>query len=178
MRISSSPAERGPSVARGSERRRRRTTASTRAMSSSGWHGFVEPVVGAEAQTADALGDRRLAGADDDAEAGQRLADALELLPRARAEDGEVDDQPAEPHGDELVDRDGGPEHAVLPAQPVQALGQDLQEPGVGVDDGQPQRRLALLAIDGGPPGVVAIVHLPAECRGRSRRRGGRPVPR
>ena len=40
-RISISPATSGPVSARASARRRRRTTASTRAISSSGWHGFV-----------------------------------------------------------------------------------------------------------------------------------------
>ena len=42
-----------------------------------------EPVVGAEAQAAHALGDRRVAGADDDAEAGQRRRRAARGSPSA-----------------------------------------------------------------------------------------------
>ena len=49
----------GPPSARDSVRRRRRTTASTRAISSSGWHGFVSQSSAPEPQAADALGDGR-----------------------------------------------------------------------------------------------------------------------
>ena len=74
---------------------------------------------------------------------GKRLAEPLELLPGPRAEDGEVDDERAEAHRDDLLDRDRAGERAVLPAEAVQALAEDLEEPGVGVDDGDAQRRAA-----------------------------------
>ena len=51
-----------------------------------------QPVVGAHPQAADALGDGRLAGAHDDAEARQRGAELSRYVPGVRAEDREVDD--------------------------------------------------------------------------------------
>ena len=59
------------------------------------------PVVGAEPQPAHALGDGRLAGADDDRQRGQLGRDPLEVLPRVRPEQREVDDERAEAHRDE-----------------------------------------------------------------------------
>ena len=100
---------------------------------------LADPVVGAEAQAADALGDRGRSGADDDGEVRQADADALELLERARPEQRRVDDDRAEAHRDERVDRRRAAEDPVLPAKALHALAEHLQEPGVGVDDGDAQ---------------------------------------
>ena len=102
--------------------------------------GLGDPVVGAEAQPAHALGDGRGAGADDDAELRQRLAEALEPLPGLRAEHGEVDDERAEPHRDDRLGGHRAGEHAVLPAEAVQALAEHLDEAAVAVEHGDPQR--------------------------------------
>ncbi len=102
--------------------------------------GLRDPVVGAEAQPAYSLGDRRRAGADDDAQLGQAGADALQPVPGVRTEHGEVDDERAEAHGRHGLAGNGATEHAMLPAEPVQALGQHLDESGVPVEDGHPQR--------------------------------------
>ena len=115
-----------------------------------------QPVVGAEPQPAHALGDRRLARCRRRrrARAAPRSS-SLEVLPACGPEHREVDDERAEPHGDERLDRDGAGEHAVLPAQPLQALVEDLQEARVGVDDRKPQRLRGWGALG---------VHLVAEC--------------
>ena len=100
-----------------------------------------QPVVGPEAQAAHALGHRRLARADDHAQPRQRRAELLEVLPRRRAEHREVDDDGVQAHGHDGVDGNRAGEHAMLPGQTLQALGQHLQEARVGVDDGEPERR-------------------------------------
>ncbi len=103
--------------------------------------GLGDPVVGAEAQAAHALGDRRRARADDDAELRQRLAQSLEPAPRLRAEHGEIDDQRAQAHRDDRVGGHRAREHAVLPAEAVQALAEHLDEAAVAVEDGDAQGR-------------------------------------
>ena len=115
-------------------------TASARAMTSSGWHGLVDPVVGAEPQPAHALGDGRLARADHHAELREPGAELLEVAPGRRAEHGRIDDEGVESHRDQHVERDGRGEHAVLPAGGLEPLGEDLDEAGIGVEDGDPGR--------------------------------------
>ena len=100
------------------------------------------PVVGAHAQPADALGHARLPGADDHAELRQPRAELLQVVPRLRPEHGEVDHDGVEPHGDQRVERDGRGQHAVLPAGGAEALGEDLQEPAVGIEDREADRGL------------------------------------
>ena len=100
-----------------------------------------QPVVGAEPQPAHALGHGRLTGADQHAQAGQRGAQLLEVLPGLRTEHGEVDDDRVEAHRHDRVDGDRAGQHAVLPGQALEPLGQHLQEARVGVDDAKSQRR-------------------------------------
>ena len=64
-----------------------------------------DPVVGAEPQAANPLGDGRALGADDDAEVGQHPADPLEELPAERPEDRDVDEQGVQLHRHELLGR-------------------------------------------------------------------------
>ena len=52
----------------------------------------------------------------------QRLAHALEPAPRLRAQHSQVDDEGAQPHRDDRLRRDRAGEHAVLPAESVEAL--------------------------------------------------------
>ena len=99
------PPTTGPASARASARRRRRTTASTRAISSSGWQGLVSQ------SSAPSRSPRtRWATVDCPVQTtmprpGSAPADPLEVLPRLRAEHGEVDDERAEAHRDERVER-------------------------------------------------------------------------
>ena len=88
-----------------------------------------DPVVGPEAQPADPLGDGRGAGADDDAELGERLAQALEPAPGLRPEHRQVDDQRAQAHRHDGLAGDRALEHAVLPAEPVQRLQSTWMKP-------------------------------------------------
>ena len=99
---------------------------------------LADPVVGAEPQAADPLGDGRLRGADEHAQAGDRAADLLEELPALGPEHGEVDQQGVQLHRHQLLDRDGAREHAVLPAGAIKALAEDGEESAVGVDHRQP----------------------------------------
>ena len=80
-RISSSPATSGASSAVPAARLRRRTTASTRAMTSSGWHGLVTQSSAPMRRPRTRWATLDWPGADDHAEARQRVADALEELP-------------------------------------------------------------------------------------------------
>jgi hypothetical protein len=99
------------------------------------------PVVGAEAQTADALSDRRGSGADHDSEVRQGAAETLEPLPRLRAEHGQIDDERTEAH---RADDFGGyraAQHPMLPAQTVEALAEHLEETAVTVEHGDAKRR-------------------------------------
>ena len=96
--------------------------------------GLGDPVVGAEPQPADALGDRGVAGADDHAERRAAARRPSRGSPSPRAEHREVDDERVEAHRDERVDRHGAGEHAVLPAGGVEPVGEHLQEAGVGVE--------------------------------------------
>ena len=159
-----------------SARLRRRTTASTRAMSSSGWHGFVT-------QSSAPIRRPRTRWATDERPVqtttprpGRQPAQPLEVRPALRPEDREVDDERVEPHRDDGVERDGARQHAVLPAGALQPLAEDLQESGVGVQDGQADRRLRRMAaplerLDG-----VCRCHLGPEHRRRSRSMPGLPV--
>ncbi len=61
-----------------------------------------DPVVGTEPQAADALGDGRALGADDDPEVGEHPADSLEELPARRPEDREVDQERVQLHRHQL----------------------------------------------------------------------------
>ena len=99
-----------------------------------------DPVIGAQAQPAHALGHGGGTGADDDAELGQRAAQALEPLPRLRAEHREIDDQRAQAHRGDRVGRYGSGEHAVLPGETVQTLAQYLDEATVAVEHRNAQR--------------------------------------
>ena len=90
--------------------------------------GLGQPVVGAEAQAPHALGDGGGAGADDDAELGQRPAEALEPRP-GRADHREIDDDRAEAHRHDRLGGDRGGEHAVLPASAVEALAENGEKP-------------------------------------------------
>src|SRR3954470_1776154 len=134
--------------------------------------GLRQPVVGAQPQAPHALGDRRLPGADDHAEPGQRRAQLLEVVPGLRPEDREVDDDRVQPHGDAHVGRAGAGEHAVPPAEPLEALSEHLEEPRVGVEHGDAQLRAAEggsraeLPAGGGDP----FRHVRAQSSGR---RGG-----
>ena len=67
--------------------------------------GLGDPVVGAESQPANALGDSRALGADDHAELRQRTAHLLEVCPCVIAENPRVDDEGVELHRDQLSDR-------------------------------------------------------------------------
>ncbi len=49
---------------------------------------------------------------------------------------GEVDDERGEAHRGDRVGGDGAGEHAVLPAEPVESLGENLDEAAVAVEDG------------------------------------------
>ena len=90
-RISTSPITTGPFSTRTSARLRRRTTASMRAISSSGMTGLGDPVVGAEPQPAHALGDGGLPGADDHAEPGQPRAELVQVRPALGTQHRQID---------------------------------------------------------------------------------------
>ena len=104
-------------------------------MTSWGWHGFVDPVVGPDPQAPHPLGHAGLAGADDHAEARQRVADALEELPPLRAEHREVHDHGVQTHRQQVLRTRRGGEHPVLPAHLADTLREHPDEAGVGVDD-------------------------------------------
>ena len=92
---------------------------------------------------------------------GSAVAEALEPGPGLRAEHGEVDDDGAQAHRDDGIGRDRAREHAVLPAEAVQALAEDLDEAAVAIEDGDPQGRRSdgaglSEAVDDGPPIVGA----------------------
>ena len=101
-----------------------------------------DPVVGAHPQPAHALGHARLAGADDHAELRQPRAELLQVVPGLRPEHREVDHDGVEAHGDQRVERNGRGQHAVLPAGGAEALGEDLEEPAVGIQDREADRGL------------------------------------
>jgi hypothetical protein len=102
--------------------------------------GLAHPVIGPQPQPAHALGHRRTAGANDDAQAGQRRAQALEVGPRLRAEDRQIDDHGVEPHGHDSVERHRAREDPVLPAHAFEPAREHAYEAGVGVDDGEANR--------------------------------------
>ena len=113
----------GRASTRASARLRRRTTASTRAISSSGWHGLVT-------QSSAPSRSPRTRWATDDwpvqtttPSAGQPRAELLEVgpAPAGRAPRGRSTTR-VEPHRDHRVERDRAGEHAVLPARAVQPL--------------------------------------------------------
>src|SRR5688572_31601724 len=93
-----------------------------------------EPVVSAEPEAANPLGDARAAGADDHAHSRQRVADPVEESPSIRAEHPEVDHQRVQPHRDQVLHARSGSEHAVLPPHALEALGEHAHETAVGVD--------------------------------------------
>ena len=71
---------------------------------------------------------------------GQRVAETLEPGPGLRPEDREIDDQRAESHRDDRVGGHRAGEHAVLPAEAIQSLAQDLDEAAVAIQYGDTQR--------------------------------------
>jgi hypothetical protein len=109
-------------------------------MTSSGWR-LGDPVVGAQSQPAHALGDGRRSGADDDPQVGQRSAQALQPLPGLRAEHRQVHDERAQAHRDDRVGGHRACQHAVLPAEAVKTLAQNLDESAVAVEHCDAQRR-------------------------------------
>jgi hypothetical protein len=98
-----------------------------------------DPVVGAQVQAAHPLGDGRGTRADDDAELGQRFAQALEPAPGLRPQYREIDHQGAEAHRDDRLGGDWPLEHAVLPSESIEPLAEDLDEAAVAVEDRYPQ---------------------------------------
>jgi hypothetical protein len=99
-----------------------------------------DPIVRAHPQAAHALGDRRAARAHDHAEAREPSAQTLEVRPALGTQHREVDHERVEAHRHDCVERDRARQHAVLPAGGLQPLGEDLQESGVGIQDGQADR--------------------------------------
>jgi hypothetical protein len=99
-----------------------------------------DPVVRTHPEPAHALGDRRAAGAHDDAEAREPPAQALQVGPALRTQDREVDHERVEPHRDDRIERDRARQHAVLPADALEPLAEHLEESGIGVQDGQADR--------------------------------------
>ena len=110
-------------------------------MSSSGWHGLVTQ------SSAPSRSPRtRWATVDwpvqtTTGSAGSSRRDLLEIRPRVRAEQREIDDERAEAHRDEALDRHGTGQHDVLPAEAVEALAEYLDESCVAVTYGDAQRR-------------------------------------
>ena len=111
--------------------------------------GLGHPVVGPEAQPAHPLGDRGGPGADDDAELRKRLAEALQPAPRLGPEHGQVHHQRAQAHRHDGLAGDRALEHAVLPAEAVHALAQDLDEAAVAIEYRDPQGRCGGCALRG-----------------------------
>ena len=110
------------------------------------------PVVGAQAQPAHALGDGRLPGADDHA-AGRAARSQTSRGTPTRCGPSIARSTTSAPGASRraLSTGTGAGEHAVLPAEPVQALAQHLDESCVAVDYGDAQRRCD----DGGRVGHV-----------------------
>src|SRR3954469_15629264 len=104
---------------------------------------LADPVVGAQPQPAHALGDGGLARADNDAEAGKLGAQALQPAPALRPDDGEIDDDGAQAHRHDRVRGHGAADEPVLPAEALEALGQDLEESRIPVQDRNAQRGAA-----------------------------------
>ncbi len=119
-----------------------------------GMAGLGDPVVDAEAQPADPLGDGRAAGADDHAEVGEHLADALEVVPAFVAEDRRVEQHRVQLHRHQLLRRDRAGRVAQLPAGDLRPFGKDGDEAAVGVDDGEPDG-LVWVQSSAAPIGVV-----------------------
>ena len=116
------------------------------------------PRVGAEPQPADALGDRGRAGAHDHGETGQPRADPLEVLPAARSENADVDDERVEPHRDERLRGDRARQRAEIPTERFEPVGEDLHESGVAVDNREPK---SVLRPRGGPRDpLVRVAHV------------------
>ena len=69
--------------------------------------GLGDPVIGPEAQAADALGDGRALGADDHAETGHRAAELLQVLAPVGPEDGGIKDDDVQLHRHDFVERNG-----------------------------------------------------------------------
>ena len=140
-RISSSPATSGPVSTRSDARLRRRTTASTRASTSSGWQGLVIQSSAPARRPRTRCETLVRPGAHDHAHARQRGADALEELPAPGPSSAEIDDQGVHPHRHELLDRRRGLEAAVLPAEVAGTLHQHSHEPRIRVEDRDSQIR-------------------------------------
>ena len=98
-----------------------------------------DPRVGAESQSADALGDRRGTRADDHRQAGQPRTDLLEVPPARGAEDRQIDDERVEPHRHQTVWTERRGQRSVLATERVQALGQHLHESRVTIEDRETQ---------------------------------------
>ena len=80
-------------LAGGRLRRRRRVTASIRAIASSGWQGLVIQSSTPRRRPRTRWATVERAGADDDAEVGKHSADPLEVAPAVVAEDRRVEQQ-------------------------------------------------------------------------------------
>ena len=133
-RISSSPTTSGAASESRWPRRRRRDTASIRAIASSGMAGLGDPVVDAEAQPAHPLRHRRAAGADDQAEVGEHRGDTLQVVPAFVAQQRRVDQQGVELHRHQIARGHRAGALAQLPARRVGALGKNGDEATVVID--------------------------------------------
>ena len=126
----------GPRSSSPLARRRRRTTASIRAMTSSGWQGFAIQSSAPSRRPRTRWATVESLRADDHAEPGHHPRDPLEERPRVvGGEHGEVDEQRVDLHRHELVGRDGTAEDAVLPAGGVEPLAEHLEKGAVAIDD-------------------------------------------
>ena len=119
-----------------------------------------DPVVDAEPQAADPLGDRRAAGADDYAEIGEHSADPLQVAPAVVAQHRRVDQDRAQLHRDQLLRGDRAGDLALLPPGGLRALREDRDETAVVVDHREPD---GLLRVQVGAIVCVRAVVTPAK---------------
>ena len=95
---------------------------------------LADPVVDAEPQPSNPLGDRGATGADDHAEVRQHPADPLEVAPGFVAKHRQVDQQRIQLHRHQLLGWDRAAQHALLPARCLGALREHGDETAVVVD--------------------------------------------
>ena len=127
--------------ARPAGRRRRRTTLWMRAITSSGWQGLViqssAPKRSPRTRWATVEGPVQTTIPRSGSAPQRRSSHSHACGPSTARSTTSAD----EAHRADRLGRDGAGEHAVLPAEPVEALGEHLDEAAVAVQNGDPQWR-------------------------------------
>ena len=123
-------------VLAGRPRRWRRTTASIRAITSSGWQGFAIQSSAPRRSPRTRWATVAPWVQTITPEVGEHSADPLQELPGQRAEQRGIDEEGVQLHRRQLLGRHRPGENPVLVAGRLEALGEHVNEAGVVVDDG------------------------------------------